>query len=156
MLRKITFTNGKTEVSGLKMRPEAKNRLKFPSYRYEGKKSTSYGKKVMKPNFLSIHRFDQKRDKTVIFCLYTGMQAIFGCFVTFLARWGDFWEKGLRQPLSIASGKWLTKPDFLSIHRFCQKCDKTAIFCHHTGMVAILACFWLLDAFLVQKPQLYY
>ena len=114
--------------------------------------SIASGKGMTKPNFLSIHRFCRKRDKTCFFCLLTGQEVILGCFVTFSARWGDCWEKGLRQPLSIASGKWLTKPNFLSIHRFCQKCHKTAIFCHHTGMVAIWACFWLLDAFLVQKP----
>ena len=118
--------------------------------------SIASGKWLTKPNFLSIHRFDWKSDKTVIFCLYTSMQAIFGCFVTFSARWGDFWEKGLRQPFSIASGKWLTKPNFLSIHRFDRKRDKTVIFCLHTGMKEIWACFWLLDAFLVQKPQFWY
>ena len=35
----------------------------------------------------------------------------------------------------------MTKPNFLSIHRFCRKRDNTAICCHHTGMVAILGCF---------------
>ena len=103
--------------------------------------SIASGKWLTKPNFLSIHRFCRKRDKTCFFWLHTGMELISGCFVTFSARWGDFWEKGLRHPLSIASGKGMTKPNFLSIHRFCRKRDKTCFFWLLTGRELILGCF---------------